>query len=82
VNTNEKGYVLEGRILDSGSEFATSTVEKGQMFHIESGSLHHLENSSHTEKAVVIICFRHERPEDFSFYGSFGVLSNAVLGNT
>jgi oxalate decarboxylase len=80
------GYVLEGRILanilDSGSEFSEFTVEKGQMFHIESGSLHYLENLSDTEKAVIIICFRHERPKDFSLHGSFGAMSNAVLGNT
>jgi oxalate decarboxylase len=80
------GYVLEGKILasilDSGSEFSVFTAEKGQMFHIESGSLHYLENLSDTERAVVIICFRHERPEDFSLHGSFGAMSNAVLGNT
>src|ERR1051325_320038 len=80
------GYVLEGKILvnilDSGSEFSTFTAEKGQMFHIESGSLHYLENLSDTEKAVVIICFRHEMPEDFSLHASFGAMSNAVLGNT
>jgi oxalate decarboxylase len=86
VNANEMGYVLEGRILasilDSGSEFSTFAVDKGQMFHIASGSLHYLENLSDSERATVIICFRHERPEDFSLHGSFGAMSNAVLGNT
>lgn len=52
------------------------------MFHIDSGSLHYLENLSATEKAVMIIGFRHELPEDFSLHGSFGAMSNAVLGNT
>ncbi|KAH7408347.1 RmlC-like cupin domain-containing protein [Phaeosphaeria sp. MPI-PUGE-AT-0046c] len=86
VNANEMGYVLEGsllvNILDSGSEFSAFTASQGQMFHIESGSLHYLENLSDSERAVVIICFRHELPEDFSLHASFGAMSNAVLGNT
>jgi oxalate decarboxylase len=51
------------------------------MFHIESGSLHHIENIG-DDVAESIICFRHERPEDFSLYASFGAMSDAVLGNT
>jgi len=68
-------------ILDSGSEFSTFTLDAGQMFHVESGSLHYIENIG-DEEAVLIVGFRHEQPEDFSLHGSFGAMSDAVLGNT
>lgn len=51
------------------------------MFHIPSGSLHHIENIGDKE-AVLIVCFRHEHPEDFSLHGSFGAITDVVLGNT
>ena len=86
INANEMLYVLSGKvffnILDSGSEFAGFTVEAGQMIYVESGSLHYVENLSDSEPAVLILCLRHERPEEFSLYASFGAMSNAVLGNT
>jgi oxalate decarboxylase len=85
VNANELAYCLSGKvlvsILDSGSEFSTFTIEVGQMFHVASGSLHHIENVSDVE-AAFIIGFRHEQPEDFSLHASFGAMSDAVLGNT
>jgi oxalate decarboxylase len=78
-------YCLEGKvlvsILDSGSEFSTFSISEGQMFHVASGSLHHIENIGDKE-AVLIVGFRHEQPEDFSLHGSFGAMSDAVLGNT
>jgi len=85
VNANELTYCLAGKvlvsILDSGSEFATFTLDAGQMFHVASGSLHYIENIGE-EEAVLIVGFRHERPEDFSLHGAFGAMSDAVLGNT
>jgi oxalate decarboxylase len=85
VNANELTYCLEGKvlvsILDSGSEFSTFTLDAGQMFTVTSGSLHHIENIGDAE-AVLIVGFRHEQPEDFSLHGSFGAMSDAVLGNT
>jgi hypothetical protein len=47
-------------VLDTGSTFASFTVGAGQMFHIESGSLHHIENIG-SEPAELIVAFRHER---------------------
>jgi oxalate decarboxylase len=85
VNANELTYCLAGKllvtVLDSGSEFSIFTLEVGQMFHIPSGSLHYIENVG-DEEAVMLVAFRHERPEDFSLYASFGAMSDAVLGNT
>lgn len=85
ANANELTYCVAGSalvsVLDTGSEFSVFTVNAGEMFHIDSGSLHHIENIG-TETAEFIIAFAHERPEDFGLAGSFGAMSNAVLGNT
>lgn len=68
-------------VLDNGSRFASFTISAGEMFHIDSGSLHHIENIG-TEPAEFIIAFRHERPEDFGLGAAFGAMTDAVLGNT
>ena len=85
VNANELSYCISGKILvsvlDTGNEFSYFTIETGEMFHIESGSLHHIQNIG-VEEAILIIAFRHERPEDFSLHASFGAMTDAVLGNT
>jgi oxalate decarboxylase len=51
-------------VLDTGSTFSTFTIGAGEMFHIDSGSLHHIENVG-ADVAEFIIAFRSERPEDF-----------------
>jgi oxalate decarboxylase len=85
ANANELSYCFSGKllvsVLDNGNVFSSFTIESGEMFHIESGSLYHIENIG-DEEAVFIIAFRHERPEDFSMYASFGAMSDAVLGKT
>jgi oxalate decarboxylase/phosphoglucose isomerase-like protein (cupin superfamily) len=50
------------------------------MFHIRSGSLHHIENLG-AERAELLAVFSDESPEDFSLHGAFGAMSDAVLGN-
>jgi oxalate decarboxylase len=86
TNTPELTYCLAGsamvEIIDSHAHFSRFTVKAGQMFHVESGSLHQIENLSDTEEAVFLVCFRHEKPEDFSLGASFGAMTPAVLGNT
>lgn len=85
ANATELSYCVSGEllvsVLDTGSVFAAFTVKTGQMFHIPSGSLHHIENVGSTP-AEVIIAFRHERPEDFAMRAALGAMSDAVLGNT
>ena len=65
ANCNELTYCVAGTslvsVLDNGSRFASFTISAGEMFHIDSGSLHHIENIG-TEPAEFIISFRHERP--------------------
>lgn len=85
ANANELTYCLAGEllvsILDNGSEFSSFTLGAGEMFHVASGSLHHIENIGESE-AELIVAFRHERPEDFSMRAALGAMTDAVLGNT
>ena len=61
--------------------FASFMVSAGEMFHIDSGSLHHIENIGE-DAAEFILTFRSERPEDFGLAAAFGAMTDAVLGNT
>jgi len=85
ANASELTYCLSGRLLvgmlGNDSEFSTFEIGPGQMFHAPSGALHHIENVGDQE-AELIVAFRHELPEDFSFHAALGAMSDAVLGNT
>jgi oxalate decarboxylase len=85
ANCNELTYCISGMsfvsVLDSYSRFSSFTVGAGEMFHIDSGSLHHIENIGE-EPAEFVLAFRSERPEDFGLAASFGAMTDAVLGNT
>jgi len=85
ANASELTYCLSGKVLvsvlDDGSASASFTVAAGEMFHVASGSLHHIENVGGVE-AELIVAFRNEEPEDFSFHAALGAMSDAVLGNT
>jgi oxalate decarboxylase len=85
ANANELTYCISGTslvsVLDSGSEFSSFTIGPGEMFHVDSGSLHHIENIGE-DPAEFVLAFRHERPEDFALGAAFGAMTDAVLGNT
>ena len=85
ANANELTYCVSGTalvsVLDDGSSFASFVVTAGQMFHVDSGALHHIENIG-TDVAEFIITFSSERPEDFGLGATFGAFTDAVLGNT
>jgi oxalate decarboxylase len=85
ANANELTYCVSGTalvsVLDTGSRFTSFVVRGGDMFHIDSGSLHHIENIGSNE-CEFIITFRNERPEDFGLGAAFGAMTDAVLGNT
>jgi oxalate decarboxylase len=85
ANANELAYCVSGTalvsVLDSYSKFSTFTISAGDMFHIDSGSLHHIENIG-ADVVEFIIAFRSERPEDFGLGAAFGAMTDAVLGNT
>ena len=82
---NELTYCIIGTslvsVLDSYSRFASFTISAGEMFHIDSGSLHHIENIGE-DAAEFILAFRSGRPEDFGLAAAFGAMTDAVLGNT
>ncbi|MBS1844069.1 MAG: cupin domain-containing protein [Actinobacteria bacterium] len=85
VNADELTYCVSGdvlvSVLDDADIFGTFTIGAGEMFHVESGSLHHIENLGEVA-AELLVVFSHESPVDFSLYASFGAMSDAVLGNT
>ncbi len=85
ANADELGYCLKGEVLVSmfatGDTKATYLVSAGEAFFIPSGSLHAIENVG-KDSAELIIAFSHEEPEDFAITATFGMFSNAVLGNT
>jgi oxalate decarboxylase len=85
VNSNQIAYVTSGTVLVSmlatGDEFATFVVEKGQMYHVASGAVYHIENVGEG-RAEIIAALRTGDPQHFSLQSSFSVMSDAVLGNT
>lgn len=85
ANADELGYCLKGEVLiniyGTGDDKESFLVEEGDVFFIPSGSLHHLENVG-KENAELIVNFSNEDPEDFGISGTFGMFSDAVLGNT
>src|SRR6201992_1347723 len=85
ANADELTYCLSGEVLvsvlDNADVFGAFTIGAGEMFHIDSGSLHHIENVGEGA-AELLVVFSHESPRDFSLHGSFGAMSDAVLGHT
>src|SRR5215218_6355919 len=85
ADCNELTYCVSGTslvsVLDTYGKFSSFTISAGEMFHIDSGSLHHIENIGE-EPAEFILAFRSERPEDFGLAAAFGAMTDAVLGNT
>ena len=85
ANCHELTYCSRGEalvtIFGNGSARDSFTVTAGEMFFVPSGALHHIENTGAAE-AEFILAFTHERPEDFGLSGTFGAMTDAVLGNT
>ena len=85
ANADELGFCLQGSVLVSfyGNQNARErfVIKKGDVFFIPSGALHSLENIG-PQTAEMIFQFSHEEPEDFSLSSTFGMFSDAVLGNT
>ncbi|MER8972373.1 MULTISPECIES: cupin domain-containing protein [unclassified Mesorhizobium] len=85
ANAHELGYCLHGEALvtiaGSHAQRESFILAAGEMFFIPSGAMHSIENIG--EHAVeFILAFSHEKPEDFGMKAAFGVMSDAVLGNT
>ncbi len=85
TNADELGFCLKGEVLvefyATGNKRETILVKEGEAFLIPSGAIHSIENLS-KEKSELILHFSHEEPEDFGLSSTFGMFSDAVLGNT
>lgn len=85
VNANQLAYVVSGTVLVSllgnADAFSSFVVGPGQMYHVESGAVYHIENVG-DGTAEIIAALRHERPEHFSLQNSVNAMTDAVLGNT
>ena len=85
VNANQLAYVVSGTvlvsILGSADAFASFVVGPGQMYHVESGAISHIENVGEGA-AEIIAALRSSRPRHFSLQNSVNAMTDAVLGNT
>jgi oxalate decarboxylase len=85
ANADELGYCLQGKVLVSiygtGNARATFLIEKGDAFFVPSGALHDIENVG-KGTAELVLQFSSDEPEDFAISSTFGMFSDAVLGNT
>ena len=85
VNANQLAYCVSGTVLvatlGNGDSFSSFVVGPGQMYHVESGAVYHIENVGDT-RAELILALRNEHPQHFSVRSSFNAMTDAVLGNT
>lgn len=85
ANADELGYCMKGEVLvnffGSGGIKESFTVKAGEVFLVPSGYIHSIENVGENSSEL-IIQFSHEQPEDFPLSSTFGMFSDAVLGNT
>ena len=85
VNANQLAYVVSGTVLVSilanADAFSSFVVTAGQMYHVESGAIYHIENVGE-DVAEIIAALRSGRPRHFSLQNSFTAMTDAVLGNT
>ncbi len=66
VNANQIAYVTSGTVLVSmlgnADEFASFVVRAGgQMYHVESGAIYHIENVGEEEAEIIAACVLHSR---------------------
>ncbi len=85
ANANEFTYCAAGEslvtIFGDSNRHSVFSVSPGQAFFVPSGALHAIENVG-DEEAEFVVCFSHERPQDFGLSGSVGMLTPNVMGNT
>jgi len=85
ANADELGYCLQGKVLiniyANHNDRQSFIVSAGECFFVPSGSLHGLVNIG-DQDAVLAIQFSNAEPEDFGLSGTFGMFTDAVLGNT
>jgi oxalate decarboxylase len=84
VNANQLAYCISGTVLvatlGNSDSFSSFVVSPGQMYHVESGAIYHIENVGNS-RAELILALRSEHPQHFSLRDSFSAMTDAVLGN-
>ncbi len=85
ANADELGYCLKGKVLvtvyGNNNQRESFVVEQGKAFFIPSGFLHGIENIGE-DTAEFVLLFSNEQTEDFGLSSTFGMFTDAVLGNT
>lgn len=85
ANADELGYCMQGKVLinvyANQNNRQSFIVSEGDCFFVPSGALHGLVNIG-DQDAILAIQFSNDQPEDFGLSGTFGMFTDAVLGNT
>jgi len=83
-NANKIGYCLQGRVLISlrtPGNLETFTVQKGELFFIPQGYVHHIESIDDGE-SVISCALDHTTPETMSFSKAVYSISESVFNST
>jgi oxalate decarboxylase len=82
VNANQIAYVTSGTVLVSmlgnADEFASFVVRAGQMYHVESGAIYHIEVLG-DEDINFLIFFDQPTPGDIGYRATASAFSRGVL---
>ena len=83
-NAQKIGYCTQGQMLVSmhgPGESETFPVEKGEIFYVPQGYIHHIENTTRTD-GIIKFSLNHGDPETMSLSRSVEAASDAALGST
>lgn len=84
-NANELTYCIKGNavvtILSDNNRHDTFNIETGDLFFVQKGYLHHIQNISEGNSEFVVV-FNDELPEDIGITGALGSQTDDVLAST
>lgn len=83
-NANKMGYCIQGRVLVSirtSTGLETFTVEKGEIFFIPQGCIHHIENIGEGE-SIINFALNHANPETMLLSKAVYSISESVFDAT
>jgi oxalate decarboxylase len=84
-NANELTYCLRGKalvtVLSDSNRHDTFNIEAGDLFFVQKGYLHHIQNLSDDISEFVVV-FNNELPEDIGITGALGSQQDNILAST
>ncbi len=84
-NANELTYCIKGKalvtILSDNNRHDTFNIETGDLFFVQKGYLHHIQNLSDDTSEFVVV-FNDELPEDIGITGALGSQQDNILAST